>query len=96
MSSEVVLRRLLILGRTKTEFYRKKRAEFIKRAKRTSERAEGFMLPHKRAMRDNGSVFTNLVLRAYREEAITGSNVADYLGVRLKHVTRIEYEMLGR
>jgi len=93
VSSEVVLRRLLILGRTTNEFYRKKRAEFIKR---TMKKTEGFMLPHKRAMRDNGNVFTNLVLRAYREEAITGSNVADYLGVRLKHLSRIEYEMLGR
>lgn len=96
VSNEVVLRRLLILGRTSREFYKKKRTEFIERAKKMAERTEGFMLPHTRAVRDNGNVFTNLVLRAYREEAITGSNVADYLGVRLKHLKRIEYEMAGR
>lgn len=96
VSIEVVLRRLLILGKARREFYQKKRMQFVENAKKMAEKVEGFMLPHKRAMRDNGNIFTNLVLRAYREEAITGSNVADYLGVRLKHLERIEHEMLGR
>jgi Zn-dependent peptidase ImmA (M78 family) len=96
VSEEVILRRLLILGKTTKEFYEKKRAEFIRRTEEQQEEKGGFLLPHSRAIRDNGGVFTNLVLRAYREENITGSDVADYLGVRLKHLKKIENDMLVR
>jgi len=93
VSEEVILRRLLILGKTTKGFYEKKRAEFIQRAEEQREEMGGFLLPHSRAIRDNGSTFTNLVLRAYREETITGSEVADYLGIRLKHLKRIESDI---
>lgn len=96
VSEEVILRRLLILGKTTKAFYEKKRAELIQRAEEQREKMRSFLLPHSRAIRDNGGVFTDLVLRAYREETITGSDVADYLGVRLKHLKRIENDMLVR
>ncbi len=43
-----------------------------------------------------GHYFSRLVLDKYHERAITASDVATYLGVRMKHVPRIEQVVLGR
>jgi hypothetical protein len=37
-----------------------------------------------------------MVLDAYRADRITGSDVAEYLGARLKHLPRIESQLAGR
>ena len=90
VSSEVIARRLLTLGRVSAAFYQRKRIEFQQRYERLrSERSPGFAPPGVLAVARNGRTFTRRVLDAYDEERITTSDLADLLGVRLKHLDRI-------
>lgn len=96
VSREVILRRLLILGRTTEAFYARKRDEYQRQyarlAAETRERARdqrGAPPVYRTAVRDNGRRYTRLVLDAYDGERITAADVSDYLGVRLKHLDRI-------
>jgi len=96
VSREVILRRLLILGRTTEAFYERKRqeylAQYVRLAALARERAreqEGHPPVYRIVLRDNGRRYTGLVLDALERERITPSDVSDYLGVRLKHLDRI-------
>ncbi len=97
VSQEVILRRLLILGRTAQNFYINKRKEYKEQYQRQSEEnGGGFMLYHRRVLRNNGPAFTSLLLNAYYNEAITSRDLSNFLGgVNLSHVERIEQELLG-
>lgn len=92
VSREVILRRLLILGKTTAEFYERKRTEYLAQsAERTTTTREngGFAPPSRVALRDNGRRYTSLVLEALGQGRITLADVTDYLGVRLKHLDGI-------
>lgn len=99
VSREVILRRLVLLGLANPNFYKRKHEEWkdalekekeLKR-KRRKEKEEGFArdIPHE-CLRENGAPFVSLVLEAHVQKIITYNDVADYLGVRLKHVPKIE------
>jgi Zn-dependent peptidase ImmA (M78 family) len=98
VSREVVLRRLLILGKTSEAFYQQKRDELRARQRQQEEDDEGggFLLPPRGAIRSVGQPFARLVLGAYYGEAITLSDVSELLGVRVKHVPAIEALLEGR
>jgi Zn-dependent peptidase ImmA (M78 family) len=89
VSREVVFRRLLILGRTSQRRYEARRQqyarEFAARAK-----VDGFAPPHRLALSTAGKAFVSLVLRSFHQEKINSSDLAEYLGVRLKHLPKIE------
>ena len=92
VSREVILRRLLILGRTSDDFYERKRDEYLAQYRVLEAQArerEGFAPPFRLALRDNGRAYTRLVLDAFEQERITPADVSDYLGVRLKHLDNI-------
>lgn len=94
VSREVIVRRLLSIGRTTKTFYEKKRAEFSKYSstqKKTTKK--GFLPVANKVLRDFGKPFVQTVLNAYYSDTIGASAVADYLGVRLRHLQRIT--MLG-
>jgi Zn-dependent peptidase ImmA (M78 family) len=100
VSQEVVLRRLLILGRTTTAFYKKRREELIEEyakieAAKEAEGGGGFLPPARESLRNNGPYFTNLVLNAFYNETITSSALSEYLGVRIKHLPKIEDLIAG-
>lgn len=96
-SREALLRRLLILGRTTERFYRKKREQFQREYEEwRGQREAGFAPPHRMAISSAGPVFVQIVLTNYHQENITASDVADLLEVRLKHLDKIEAEVLGR
>jgi Zn-dependent peptidase ImmA (M78 family)/DNA-binding XRE family transcriptional regulator len=92
ISREVVLRRLLVLGKTTSSFYSKKAEEFRMEFLRMKTKNEkpGFALPHTLALSHSGSFFANLVLESYYKERITASDVSEYLDVKLRHLTKIE------
>lgn len=90
VSKEVVLRRLLILGRTATFFYEEKRAEYQKEYVRRQAEQQGFAMPDVKAVASLGRYYTGLVLTGYYNEAITRNDVSELLGVRLKHMSKIE------
>ncbi len=94
VSREVVLRRLLINGRTSDSFYRQWQSEH--RAPPASEDAKsGFMSVPRRAVRAVGQPFARIVLGAFYDDTITLGDVSEYLGVRVKHVPAIEALVTG-
>lgn len=95
VSTEVVLRRLLSLGRTNEAFYRAKRKEWIDVRAEKSEQTSGFMQWPNRTVRTLGQPFLRIVLGAYDREQITTSDLAEYLGVRIKHLGEIEKLLAG-
>jgi Zn-dependent peptidase ImmA (M78 family) len=89
VSREVILRRLLILGRTTEQFYEQKRREYLAQYRVAAERrreAAGYAPLYRVIVRDNGRRYTRLILDAYARDRITAADVADYLGVRLTHL----------
>jgi Zn-dependent peptidase ImmA (M78 family) len=101
VSREVVLRRLLILDRTIDPFYRQKRREYQEQSRAAEERRRQELPEPKPIPRDliavarSGQFLSALVLNAYERERITASDVADYFGVRFKHVPAIEKRVFG-
>ena len=97
VSREVVLRRLLTLDRTTNNFYRKKRQQFLKeyeshqkKAKEKARTQAGGPSPSRLAVSNYGKSFVRLVLNTYHQDRITLSDVSEYLGVRVKHLPKIE------
>jgi len=97
VSREVVLRRLLLLGRTTQAFYRRKRHQYNREAEmRAQQSKRGFPPPYRLALSRTGPTFARLVLNSYHEDRITVSDVADLLEVRLKHLDKIEEAALAK
>lgn len=94
-SREVILRRLLIAGCTTEEFYRKKREELQEQYAALRKASSGFFPPYSKAVSTAGHPFVRLVLNSYYKERITASDLSDLLGVRLKHLPRIEKTVIG-
>lgn len=95
VSREVILRRLLILGRTTRNFYTKKREEYIEEYRqRDLNDTTGYPPYHRLVIRSLGQSYIRLVLSAYYQEVITSSQVSDYLGIKFNHVAKIESEVL--
>jgi Zn-dependent peptidase ImmA (M78 family)/DNA-binding XRE family transcriptional regulator len=46
--------------------------------------------PPRKCIQENGVPFVSLVLESYAKDKITYSDVADYLGIRLKHLPKVE------
>jgi len=100
VSSEVIARRLVIVGKATSEFYRARRAQMKamhegRRPKPKPGASGGVELPPDRVVRESGTTFTRLVLNAYEERRITASEVADAFDVRLKHLEDISRTVKG-
>lgn len=106
VSREAVVRRLLVLGKTTEDFYRKKRkalqAEFEAQQEENAQRKAlgqevgGFAPPDRMAVSTAGPLFVRLVLESYHLEKITANDLSSYLEVRLKHVPKIEQAVVRR
>lgn len=93
VSREVILRRLLISNQITQQFYEIKRSEY-ESAKFIPH--PGFAPPHALALSSAGPTFTRLVLRSYKEHRITATDVAEFLNVRLKHLSLLESSLNRR
>jgi Zn-dependent peptidase ImmA (M78 family) len=99
VSREVVLRRLLILGRASQDYYGARHAAFMDEYRREEEEKappEKFArnMPQE-AVSNYGETFTNLVVDTYQQDRIALSDAAQYLGVRAKHLPRVERLLRG-
>jgi Zn-dependent peptidase ImmA (M78 family)/DNA-binding XRE family transcriptional regulator len=54
------------------------------------QRKGGGLSQPKRCIHENGVPFVSLVLKSYRGDKITYSDVSDFLAVRVKHLTQVE------
>lgn len=90
VSREVVVRRLLILGRVSVDFYRSKRNEYQAEleARPVRKRGRG-PSPSTLAIATGGRAYARLVFEAYDEDRITTSEASDFLGVKVIHFPRI-------
>jgi len=92
-SREVIVRRLLILGRTSEAFYKAKRRQYA-RERSARPRKSGPVPMPRRIVRAIGEPFARLALNAFYREAITASHLSELLGARLKHLPAVEH-LLG-
>lgn len=106
VSREALVRRLLVLGKTTEDFYRKKRKELQAEYEAQQEETEqkkalgvetgGFAPPDRMAVSKAGPFFVRLVLDSYHQEKITANDLSSFLEVRLKHIPKIEHAILRR
>ena len=89
VSREVTLRRLLSIGRASASFYGIKREQFQKEYS-TYNNQGGPVPQYRKALSRTGRSFAVLVLRAYRQNYITASDVSDFLEIKLRHLPKIE------
>jgi Zn-dependent peptidase ImmA (M78 family) len=93
-SEEAILLRLLGMGLTTQAAYDQRREDL--RTQYAAQRArpqEGFAPPHRISLAALGPTFTRLVLEGFDREKISASDVADFLGMRLKHLGDVRHEM---
>ena len=95
VSREVVLRRLLTHGRTTVQHYRLRRRQ-LQQEYAAAATPAGPAPPHRLTLSRNGRLFTQLVLDNFNRGYVTGSDVAEFLDLRLKHLGKLQDELARR
>ena len=97
VSREAVLRRLLTLNRTTENFYRQKRSQYIteylasqKRKKEKAAETEVKRNMPQETVSNFGKRFVNMLLDNYHQDRMTLSEISGYLGLKVKHVAKLE------
>lgn len=97
VSPEVILRRLVICGKTSNDYYNKKKVEWDEKYKEFAQKKKfGRKVPAKACLQENGRPFVTLVLSSYGSETISLSDVSDYLGIKVKHLPNVEKLIYGK
>lgn len=95
VSQEVILRRLTILGLASKEFYKRKHEQWLQESKELEWKKQVYKISQpEKCVRENGIPLISLVIEAHKEGKITYSDIADYLGIRIKHLPKIE-QLIG-
>jgi Zn-dependent peptidase ImmA (M78 family)/DNA-binding XRE family transcriptional regulator len=94
VSPEAILRRLLALHRVPGAVYRKLRQAWRQRSWYAPAKSEGGPPIEVRVISSVGRPFTSLVLESYQRNAVSSSDVVDYLGVQLKYLQKIARQLL--
>jgi Zn-dependent peptidase ImmA (M78 family) len=99
VSREVLLRRLVVLGKTSRTGYASKRAQFAAEYSRWAQKlkaSEGGPDYLTTVLSQNGRFYTRLVLDAFGHQTITASDVATYLGIKTRHIRGLETDVSMR
>ncbi|MFW6031649.1 MAG: ImmA/IrrE family metallo-endopeptidase [Myxococcota bacterium] len=99
VSREVILRRLLILGRTSKQHYSEWRKLFRQEQqayRRKLSESEGGPAYITTKVAQLGRLYPRIVLEAHGREAITTSTASQYLGVKVKHFDSLSAETAFR
>lgn len=94
VSPEAILRRLLSLHRVPGAVYRKLRRAWRQRSWYSLPKSQGGPPIEVKVISSVGRPFTSLVLESYQRNAVSSSDVVDYLGVQLKHLQKIAKQLL--
>jgi len=95
-SRETIIRRLLIFNKTTFDFYKKKREQYINQYReRKSKKSKGYPQYHLVELSKIGHYYSKLVLTNYYQNKITSSKLSEYLGMKLKHLPKIETELFA-
>src|SRR5262249_3316237 len=97
VSREALLRRLLTFERTTTKFYNLKRAQYNNEylAAKANKKANSKDTEMKRNMPQEtisnfGRPFVRMILGNYYQDRLTLSDVSGYLGLKVKHIPKLE------
>lgn len=91
VSREVVLLRLLDLGKTTQSFYYNWKIQIKANQPESLEKKKEIKIPQARlCVTRNGERFSRLVLDRLNRDAITPFEASDYLDVKLKHLPKIQ------
>lgn len=98
VSREVILRRLLAIGKTTDYFYQQKRdqyrAEYVIRTNQENEEKKSSPIPqHYKVLNQTGKRFARLVIEGYHQNKIGLLNVSEYLGIKIKHLPKLEQSL---
>lgn len=100
VSREAMLRRLVSLGRTSWDFYIGRRTRYLaayqEECQRRKEKTSGGPGYYTMKVRDFGRRYVGTVLDAYYRSDITGSDLADYLRMKINQVPKLETTLEGR
>jgi len=96
VSAETILRRLLSLNRISATLYSQKRRQWQEHSWYTHTQGEGGPPIQVKIVSTVGRSFVSLILEGYQRNAISSSDVSDYLGVQLKHLDKISAELVTR
>lgn len=90
VSRQVIIRRLLTLGRTNQAAYDVAMEAMYEEFRSIPRRAGGFLAPPENTLSLVGRLYTKLALSAYHQNRIGPAALSDFLGVRLKHLPALE------
>jgi Zn-dependent peptidase ImmA (M78 family)/transcriptional regulator with XRE-family HTH domain len=97
VSREALLRRLLTFDRTTDEFYRQKRGQYAAEIQASQQRKKekAPTTDMKRNMPQEtvsnfGRPLVNMLLYNYRQERMSLSEISGYLGLKVKHIPKLE------
>ena len=96
VSAETILRRLLTLNQISATLYSHKRRMWQEHSWYSRNQAEGGPPIQVKVVSSVGRSFVSLILEGYQRNAISSSDVSDYLGVQLKHLDKISAELVSR
>jgi Zn-dependent peptidase ImmA (M78 family) len=94
VSPEAILRRLMALQKVPASLYRQKRRAWQQRSWFAFPQGGGGPTIEVRVVSSVGRPFASLVLEGYQRNAVSSADVADYLGVQLKHLNKIAGHLL--
>ncbi len=94
VSPEAILRRLLSLQKIPASVYRVKRKGWQQKPWHSPPQAAGGPPIEVRVISSVGRPFASLVLESYQRNAVSSSDVVDFLGVQLKHLTKIAGQLI--
>jgi Zn-dependent peptidase ImmA (M78 family) len=90
VSRQVIWRRLLAARLISREQYWNKQRVWQRQKAKTKPGGRFFAVPAPiRVLREKGRHFTNLVVTAHQRQLITTNEMADYLGVKVRHLSNI-------
>jgi Zn-dependent peptidase ImmA (M78 family) len=100
VSREVIVRRLLILGRTSAPYYARKRAQYAQEYRDSVERAKlsnlGKSIPRnmpRETISALGRTLVRKVIENYYQDRMTLSDVSGTLGVKVRHISAIAHQV---
>lgn len=98
VSAEAFLLRLVNLGRASWDYYFQFRPQFRKAYAAVEQKPKTTGGPsfYQMKLRDFGRRYTSLVIGAYRRREINGSDLADYLEIKINHLPKLEETLGGR
>lgn len=92
VSREVILRRLLTLGKTTTRFYRDYRDNQDSGIKQSPPGGDYY----RNIIAKNGGLFLNLALQGYYQDKLTASTLSDFIKIKISNLDKLEQVLYAK